>query len=75
MRWLKRGKITQEAGNTMFHVLNTYTRTAAMEGLPAESRYGYWKILAMMDGHHVGILRWKMKEGRLIQHAGDFTDI
>jgi hypothetical protein len=27
----------QEMGETMFHVVNTYTRAAAMEGLPAES--------------------------------------
>ena len=24
---------TQEAGDTMYHVVNTYTRAAAMEGL------------------------------------------
>ena len=30
----------QEMGETMFHVVNTYTRAAAMEGLPAESSFG-----------------------------------
>jgi len=46
-----------------------------MEGLPAESRYWYWKILAMMDGHHIGIFRWQMKEGHLIQLVGNFMNI
>jgi hypothetical protein len=30
---------TKEAGETMFNVVNTYTRAAAMEGLPAESSF------------------------------------
>ena len=34
----------QEAGDTMFHVANTYTRAAAMEGLPAESSYRLQKV-------------------------------
>jgi hypothetical protein len=34
----------QEAGYTMFHVVNTYTRAAAMEGLSAESSYRLQKI-------------------------------
>ncbi|KJS32313.1 MAG: hypothetical protein VR64_07280 [Desulfatitalea sp. BRH_c12] len=33
------GRGPQEAGDTMFHVVNTYTRAAAMEGLAAESSY------------------------------------
>jgi hypothetical protein len=28
----------------MFHVVNTYTRASAMEGLPAESSYRLQKI-------------------------------
>lgn len=43
----------QEAGDTMFNVVNTYTRAAAMEGLPAESSYRLQKvggnILAMVQ--------------------------
>jgi len=43
----------QEAGATMFNVVNTYTRAAAMEGLPAESSYRLQKvggdILAMVN--------------------------
>jgi hypothetical protein len=34
----------QEAGRTMFHVVNTYTRAAAMEGLPAESSYKLQRV-------------------------------
>jgi len=34
----------QEAGDTMFHVVNTYTRAAAMEGLPAESSFRLQKV-------------------------------
>jgi hypothetical protein len=43
----------QEAGDTMFHAVNTYTRAAAMEGLPAESSYRLQKVggevLGMLD--------------------------
>ena len=43
----------QEAGDTMFNVVNTYTRAAAMDGLPAESSYRLQKvggdILAMVS--------------------------
>jgi len=43
----------QEAGDTMFNVVNTYTRAAAVEGLPAESSYRFQKvggdILAMVS--------------------------
>jgi hypothetical protein len=34
----------KEAGDTMFHVVNTYTRAAAMEGLAAESSYRLQRI-------------------------------
>ena len=34
----------QEAGDTMFHLVNTYTRAAAMEGLLAESGYRLQKV-------------------------------
>jgi hypothetical protein len=43
----------QEAGETMFHVINTYTRAAAMLGLPAESS---WK-LQRVGGEVLGMLR------------------
>jgi hypothetical protein len=42
-----------EAGETMFHVVNTYTRAAAMEGLGAESS---WK-LQRVGGEILGMLR------------------
>ena len=34
----------QEAGDTMFHVVNTYTKASQMEGLPAESSYRLQKV-------------------------------
>jgi len=34
----------QEAGNTMFHVVNAYTRAAQFEGLPAEASYRLQKV-------------------------------
>jgi hypothetical protein len=34
----------QETGETMFNVVNTYTRAAAMEGLPAESSFRLQKV-------------------------------
>ena len=34
----------QEAGDSMFSILNTYTRAAAMKGLPAESSYRLQKV-------------------------------
>jgi len=34
----------QEVGDTLFHVVNMYTRAAAMEGLPAESGYRLQKV-------------------------------
>jgi hypothetical protein len=43
----------QEAGETMFNVVNTYTRAAAMQGLPAESS---WK-LQRVGGEVLGMLR------------------
>ena len=43
----------QEAGETMFHVVNTYTRAAAMGGLPAESSFK----LQQIGGEVLGMLR------------------
>jgi hypothetical protein len=43
----------QEMGESMFHVVNTYTRAAAMDGLPAESS---WK-LQRVGGEVLGMLR------------------
>jgi hypothetical protein len=43
----------QEAGETMFHVVNTYTRAAAMQGLPAESSFRLQKV----GGDVLGMLR------------------
>ena len=34
----------QEAGNTMFHLVNTYTKASQMDGLSAESRYRLQKV-------------------------------
>jgi hypothetical protein len=34
----------QEAGSTMFNVVNTYTKASQMEGLPAESSYRLQRI-------------------------------
>ena len=34
----------QEAGNTMFHVVNAYTRGAEFEGLSAEASYRLQKV-------------------------------
>ena len=34
----------QEMGKTMFHVVNTYTRAAQFEGLPAEASYRLQKV-------------------------------
>jgi hypothetical protein len=43
----------QEAGETMFHVVNTYTRAAAMEGLQAESSFRLQRV----GGEVLGMLR------------------
>jgi hypothetical protein len=43
----------QESGETMFHVVNTYTRAAAMEGLPAESSFRLQRV----GGEVLGMLR------------------
>jgi hypothetical protein len=43
----------QEAGETMFHVINAYTRAAAMEGLPAESSFRLQRI----GGEVLGMLQ------------------
>jgi hypothetical protein len=43
----------QEMGETMFHVVNTYTRAAAMEGLPAESSFRLQRV----GGEVLGILK------------------
>jgi hypothetical protein len=42
----------QEAGETMFHVVNTYTRAAQMEDLPAESSFR----LSRVGGNILGML-------------------
>ena len=42
----------QEAGETMFHVVNTYTRAAQMEGLAAESSFR----LSRVGGNILGML-------------------
>ena len=34
----------QEAGSKMFNVVNTYTKAAQMDGLPAESSYRLQKV-------------------------------
>jgi hypothetical protein len=44
---------SQEAGETMFHVVNTYTRASAMEGLPAESSFRLQRV----GGEVLGLLR------------------
>jgi hypothetical protein len=43
----------QEVGGTMFNVVNTYTRAAAMEGLPAESSFRLQRV----GGEVLGMLR------------------
>jgi hypothetical protein len=43
----------QEIGDTMFNVVNTYTRAAAMEGLPAESSFKLQRV----GGEVLGMLR------------------
>jgi len=40
----------QEPGNTMFHVVNAYTRAAQFEGLPAEASYRLQKVGGMVLG-------------------------
>jgi len=40
----------QEAGNTMFHVVNAYTRAAQFEGLSAEASYRLQKVGGMVLG-------------------------
>jgi hypothetical protein len=43
----------QEAGGTMFNVVNAYTRVAAMKGLPAESSYRLQRV----GGEVLGMLK------------------
>jgi hypothetical protein len=43
----------QEAGETMFNVVNTYTRAAAMEGLLAESSFRLQRV----GGEVLGMLK------------------
>ena len=43
----------QEAGETVFHVVNTYTRAAAMDGLPAESSFRLQRV----GGEVLGMLK------------------
>ena len=40
----------QEMGNTMFHVVNAYTRAAQFEGLSAEAIYRLQKVGGMVLG-------------------------
>ena len=40
----------QEVGNTMFHVVNAYTRAAQFEGLSAEASYRLQKVGGMVLG-------------------------
>lgn len=40
----------QEPGNTMFHVVNAYTRAAQFEGLSAEASYRLQKVGGMVLG-------------------------
>ena len=40
----------QEMGNTMFHVVNAYTRAAQFEGLSAEASYRLQKVGGMVLG-------------------------
>ena len=43
----------QEAGETMFHIVNTYTRGSQKEGLPAESSFK----LSRVGGNILGMLK------------------
>jgi len=40
----------QEPGNTLFHVVNVYTRAAQFEGLSAEASYRLQKVGGMVLG-------------------------
>ena len=40
----------QEMGNTMFHVVNSYTRAAQFEGFSAEASYRLQKVGEMVLG-------------------------
>jgi hypothetical protein len=40
----------QEAGNTMFNVVNAYTRAAEFQGLSAEASYRLQKVGGMVLG-------------------------
>lgn len=40
----------QEPGNTMFHIVNSYTRAAQFEGLPAEASYRLQRVGGMVLG-------------------------
>jgi hypothetical protein len=40
----------QEAGKTMFHIVNSYTRAAQLEGLSAEASYRLQKMGGMVLG-------------------------
>ncbi len=40
----------QEMGNTIFHVINAYTRAAQFEGLSAEASYRLQKVGGMVLG-------------------------
>ena len=40
----------QEPGNTMFHIVKTYTRAAQFEGLSAEASYRLQRVGGMVLG-------------------------
>lgn len=40
----------EEPGNTMFHVVNAYTRAAQFEGMSAEASYRLQKVGGMVLG-------------------------
>ena len=42
-----------EYGDTMFHIVNAYTRAAQLEGLPAESSYKLQRV----GGNILGMLK------------------
>jgi hypothetical protein len=42
----------QESGDTMFNIVNTYTRASQMKGLPAESSYRLQRV----GGNILGML-------------------
>ena len=45
----------QEMGDTIFHLVNTYTKAAQMKGLPAESSFRLQKV----GGEVLGMLNFQ----------------